>query len=201
MRPRGNCQTSPISRRNVIGKPIAPHQFGHRAYNQPAANVIFKRMRNAPRRRDLAAVNVMVRWPMSSEGNKALVLSFFQDVINAHNAGAAAGLLAPDYVEHAAPGLAPGLTGFQQFSGMITAAFPDLHVTVEDMIAEGDLVAARLTVRGTQMGSLQGLAPTGKRAAWSAIHVFRVVGDRLAERWSVADALGRLEQLGLLRRA
>ena len=65
--------------------------------------------------------------------------------------------------------------------------FPDLSITVEDLMAEGDRVAARVTMRGTHLGEFQGLAPTGKRVEVGAIDMFRISGGKIVEHWGHAD--------------
>ena len=77
-------------------------------------------------------------------------------------------------------------------------AFPDLHLTVEDMIAEGDMVVSRLKARGTHRGDLMGIAPTGKQATVDAIDITRVAGGQLVERWGIIDMLGMMQQIGVI---
>jgi steroid delta-isomerase-like uncharacterized protein len=79
-------------------------------------------------------------------------------------------------------------------------AFPDLQVTVEDLIAEGDKVAGRNTVTGTHQGQYMGLAPTGRSVTYNEIFIFRVVNGRIAETWGVVDVLSQMQQLGVIRR-
>lgn len=79
-----------------------------------------------------------------------------------------------------------------------TAAFPDLQLTTEDMVAEGDKVAIRNTWRGTHQGAFQGLPPTGKHVAFTGTDIFRFVGGKIAEQWADLDALGLMQQLGVI---
>jgi len=81
---------------------------------------------------------------------------------------------------------------------MYLTAFPDLHFTVEDFIAEGDKVVARLTVRGTQQGIFMGIPPTGKHATVTAIDINRMAGGKSVEHWLNMDTLGLLQQLGVI---
>lgn len=137
---------------------------------------------------------------MSTDDNKALVLRFYEDVINKGNMRLAEDVLAPDYVEHPGlPGGGSGLAGFKQFVGMVGTAFPDLHVTVEDLIAEGDKVAARLTVSGTHKGVFLGsIQPTGIHVTWTGIDLIRIAGGKIVERWNQRDLLGLMQQLGVI---
>ena len=80
---------------------------------------------------------------------------------------------------------------------MLRAAFPDLHYTVDDVVAEGDKVVQRVTGSGTMHGPLFGMPATGRSASWSEIHVSRFDGGKVVEHWSVTDQLGMLQQLGL----
>ena len=83
------------------------------------------------------------------------------------------------------------MTGFR-------TAFPDLHVTIEEVIAEGETVAARVTVRGTNTGELMGLAPTGKRAEWAVNHYCHFKDGQVIEDRVNFDQLGFLQQLGIM---
>jgi predicted ester cyclase len=94
-----------------------------------------------------------------------------------------------------------GVTGVQALKNVwsvLLRAFPDLHVTVEDVIAEADKVVARNTVTGTHLGEYRGLAATGTPVAYSEIFVLRFAGHRIAEIWGVVDVLSQLNQLGLV---
>jgi steroid delta-isomerase-like uncharacterized protein len=131
--------------------------------------------------------------------HKALVRRFYDEVVNRGNLALADELMAPDYAEHGSPeGETAGRAGFERFVGMVTGAFPDLQVSVEDLIAEGDKVVARLTVRGTHRGELMGIPPTGRPATWSGIDIFEVSGGRITGRWNVRDLLGLVTQLGVV---
>ncbi len=81
---------------------------------------------------------------------------------------------------------------------MYTTAFPDTHFTVEDMIAEGEKVVARLSVSATQQEAYMGLPPTGKRATFTGIDVIRFANGKIVERWGEMDMLGLLQQLGVV---
>jgi predicted ester cyclase len=86
--------------------------------------------------------------------------------------------------EHAQPRL---IETFRQFAADAHAAFPDMQLTVEDMIAEGDRVAARVIMRATHRGEFQGIAPTGKRVQVRAMDMFRIVGGKIVEHWGHGD--------------
>ena len=137
--------------------------------------------------------------PMSTEANKASVRRFYDEVFNKKNRAAIDEFIAPNHVDHAAPpGLPGGIEGAKQTLTMYLTAFPDLHFTVEDLLAEGDKVVARITMRGTQQGALMGIPPTGKQVMVTAIDINRIVGDKSVEHWLQMDTLGLLQQLGVV---
>lgn len=134
---------------------------------------------------------------MSTEENKALVRVAF-DALNQKNWAAFYELVAPDFVLHDASTTIQGLEAYKQFVSMYYAAFPDLHFIVEDLIAEGDRVVARYTAQGTQQGDLMGIAPTGKQVTVTNILITRIANDKAVEQWLNFDALGMLQQLGVV---
>jgi len=137
--------------------------------------------------------------PMSTEANKTSVRRFYDEVFNKKNRAAIDEFIDPNQVDHAAPpGTPGGLAGAKQTIGMYLTAFPDLHFTVEDMIAEGDKLVARLTVRGTQQGAFMGIPPTGKHVTVSAIDISRMAGGKSVEHWIEMDTLGMMQQLGVI---
>jgi predicted ester cyclase len=77
-------------------------------------------------------------------------------------------------------------------------AFPDLHVTIEDLIAEGDKIVSRNTVTGTNLGDYMGHAPTGKSVTYNEIFIFRFAAGRIAETWGVVDVFSQMKQLGAI---
>ncbi len=81
---------------------------------------------------------------------------------------------------------------------MYFAAIPDMHATIDDMVAEGDKVVVRYTVEGTQQGELLGVPPSGKRFQTSGISVYRLAEGKIAEQWEQADLLGLMQQLGVI---
>jgi steroid delta-isomerase-like uncharacterized protein len=136
---------------------------------------------------------------MSTEQNKALMRRFYEEVFNKKNLAGVDAFVDPQIIEHnLPPGLSAGIEGTRQFIGMYLAAFPDLHLTTEDLIAEGDKVTARLIYRGTHRGELIGIPPTGKQVTVTGIQIVRVADGKIAENWVEFDALGILQQLGVI---
>ena len=134
---------------------------------------------------------------MSTEENKAVLRRNCEEAFNKGDLAVADENIAPNYVYHGSGGQEfKGPEGFKQFITMLRTAFPDLHLTVEDMVAEGDKVAHRLTIRGTHKGEFMGIAATGKQATTTAITISRFAGGKEVEAWSSLDLLGIMQQLG-----
>ena len=135
---------------------------------------------------------------MSVEEHKAIQRRVYE-LFSGGNLEALEEVIAPDAVDHnAQPGLAAGLAGVRQTLGMFRAAFPDLRFTAEDLLAEGDRVATRVTATGTHRGEFQGLPPTGKQVTISGIEIVRIANGKVVERWGQFDFLGLLQQLGAI---
>ena len=94
---------------------------------------------------------------------------------------------------------ATGAQAIKEVFRRLYRAFPDLHVTVEDLIEEGDKVVGRNSVTGTHQGEYIGLAPTGKSITYNEIFIFRFAGGRIAETWGVVDVFSQMRQLGAIR--
>ena len=135
---------------------------------------------------------------MSIENNKALVRHFYEEVWNRGNLDAADDVFAAQYVRHdLRPGNAlPGPAGQKKIAADFRAAFPDLHMTIDLIIAEGDLVVARWTTEGTNTGQWGDVPPTGKRARFSGVNIFRIAEGKVVELWNHRDDLGVMQQLG-----
>jgi len=135
---------------------------------------------------------------MSTEENKAIIRRNCEEALNKGDLAVADENIATNYVYHGSGGQEfKGPEGFKQFITMLRTAFPDLHFTIEDMVAEGDKVAHRLTLRGTHKGELMGIAPTGKQVTTTAITISRFVGGKEVEAWSSMDMLGMMQQMGV----
>ncbi|MFD5795404.1 ester cyclase [Streptomyces diastatochromogenes] len=107
--------------------------------------------------------------------------------------------VAPDVLFHApVPMGATGAEALKRVWEVLLRAFPDIHVAVEETVAEGDKVASRNTVTGTHLGEYQGLPPTGKTVTYSEIFIVRFAEGRIAEIRGVVDVLAQLRQLGAL---
>jgi len=122
------------------------------------------------------------------------------DLINAGDIDGFGGQLADDFVEHEElPGIPPTKEGVVQYFRMMLAAFPDMRMDVEDVIASGDKAVARLRVTGTNKGDFMGMPATGKSASVKLIDITRFGDDGLArEHWGVVDNLSLMQQLGVI---
>lgn len=134
---------------------------------------------------------------MSSEENKAVVRRWIEG-FNDGDVQAEADARTSSYVAHF-PGRPPlDSDGWMQATGAFVEAFPDLRLTVQDIMAEGDRVAARVAFRGTHKGPFQGLPPTNREVAFTSIEMNRMVDGKVAEHWVEIDLIGLLHQLGAI---
>jgi steroid delta-isomerase-like uncharacterized protein len=136
---------------------------------------------------------------MSTEENKAKQRRVWEDAFNKGDLSVANETIATNYVYHGPMGMEyKGPEGFKQVVTMFRTAFPDLHITVEDMVAEGDKVVSYYTMTGTHKGELMGIAPTDKKVKFSGIVIVRWVGGKEVEARGVGDMLSMMQQLGVI---
>jgi steroid delta-isomerase-like uncharacterized protein len=129
--------------------------------------------------------------------NKDLIQAFTDDFWNKQNIAAFDKYFTADYISHYPHG---DLNG-EQVLGLCQAyftAFPDLHITTDDLIAEGDKVVKVWTANCTNKGEFMGIPATGKRIVVTGIEVFRIVDGKIAENWVSMDNLGMMQQLGVI---
>ncbi len=135
---------------------------------------------------------------MSSEKNKEIIRRVFDEIASKGDFDVVDEIYAEDYLDHAPfPGAPAGRDGVKHSIGGLRAAFPDLHVTVEDMSAHGDKVAAHNTWAGTHDGEVLGIPPTGRSVSFSGVVVFRLKNDLIVERWAIDLELDLLKELGM----
>lgn len=137
------------------------------------------------------------------EAHNKATFKRFHDVVNSGNAEIISKmideLVEPDaMIRTPVPLDVTGAEALKHVWAMLLEAFPDLHLTVEDMIAEEDKVVVRNTVTGTHRGEYMGLQPTGKSVTYNEIFIFRFVNGRVAETWGVVDVLSQMKQLGMI---
>ncbi len=138
---------------------------------------------------------------MGAEENKTLVCRYFaaiDEACRAGNADVVDDFLAPDFVEHNPfPGIPPTREGWKQAFREFVRGAPGHHV-VEDLVAEGDKVAGRITAYGRHEGDLFGIPATGKEIRVTGIAFWRIRDGRIVEHWHETDQLGLMQQLGVI---
>lgn len=141
---------------------------------------------------------------MSIDENKAIVQRYIEELWNGRNLAAADQLFAADYTIHQGGQAIPATPEFlRQSIATIINGLPDLRMTIDHLIAEGDLVVANWTNRGTQSGELQlpgrqTLPPSGREVTFTESATFRIAESRIAEVWYVSDRLTMMQQLGAI---
>jgi steroid delta-isomerase-like uncharacterized protein len=138
------------------------------------------------------------RRSVSLEENKARMRRWI-DAWNEGNVDAVDEFVSDAYVRHDPN--APEVRGPEaekQLMSMYLSAFPDLRFAIEDMVAEGDKVVLRYTIRGTHKGELMGIPPTDKQVTLTATETYRLAGGKIDEQWVNMDALGMMQQLGAI---
>lgn len=129
-----------------------------------------------------------------TEANKALIRAHYDSTANAYKPSVIDRQVAADFVDHASPDLR-GPEGVKAQARALRAAFPDLSMTIEDLVAEGDMVAVRGTWRGTHQGNFRGLPPIGRRIELCCVGFWRVAGGQIRESWTLIDFPTLMRQL------
>ena len=136
---------------------------------------------------------------MSAEQNKSIVRRWVEEGWNKGNLTVIDQVYAPNFVQHEpSPMQVTSSEALKQYVGGYLAAFPDLHFTIDDLVAEGDKVVWRFTSRGTQTGPFMGMPATGKTGNITGLVMFRLENSRIVEGWVNIDTLGLLQQLGVI---
>ena len=135
---------------------------------------------------------------MSADESKALIRRFYEEVWDKGNSDVVYEVFADDYVRHDLRPTAalPGPAGQKKIADDFRAAFPDLRVTVDLIVSDGEFVVGRWTASGTHLGAWGGLEPTGRRATFSAANIFRLENGKVVEIWNHRDDFGLAEQIG-----
>jgi steroid delta-isomerase-like uncharacterized protein len=134
-----------------------------------------------------------------SEENKALVRREIEECWHRGNLMVVDEIYAANFVDHSPfPGTTADREGIRQFIRIIREAFPDIKLTIEDLISESDKVVERVTATGTNKGEFMGIIPTGKQIAVPVITINRFAGGKIVERWSISDQLAMMQQLGAI---
>jgi predicted ester cyclase len=137
-----------------------------------------------------------ITWAQTLSGNKAVVLRSEAELWSKGNLTVADDLYSPDFVCHFVGGIEwKGLSGIKRAVQSHRASFPDWHEKVEDIIAEGDRVAIRITSTGTQRGEFAGIQPTERKITIEEFHIYRLAGGKIIEQWGMPDGQGLMTQL------
>jgi steroid delta-isomerase-like uncharacterized protein len=131
-----------------------------------------------------------------SEENKSVIRDYIEQVFNARRLDLFEQSIAEEITVHAAVATR-GRENLRKSVVIILDAFPDLQITIEDLIAEGDRVVLRDTLSGTHQGELFGIPATGEHAVWSGVWIYRLVDGKIAEIWGQADVTSLMQQLGV----
>ncbi|GAC1326052.1 MAG: ester cyclase [Thermoleophilaceae bacterium] len=134
-----------------------------------------------------------------SADSRTTARRFYDEVFNEGRLDVLDEIIAPDYVDHDPQnpyGDVRGPQGAKELVSMYRQAFPDVHFTIDQMLAEGDMVVTRWRATGTHSGELMGLAPTGKRVEVAGITMDRIVDGMTLEGWTYWDTLGMMQQIG-----
>jgi steroid delta-isomerase-like uncharacterized protein len=135
---------------------------------------------------------------MSIEQNKDIV-RHYQDIYNKNELQRLHEVVAEDLLTpKIMPGVPQGLEGAKAAHQIMLAGFPDYQTTIDELIAEGDKVVARITMTGTHTGSFMGVPPTGRFISFTGIYIARIVNGKIVEHWGEEDGVSLLQQMGIL---
>ena len=134
-----------------------------------------------------------------TERNKAVIQRVFDEIVNEGRYDLIPELYAEDMIDHdPLPGAPPGRSAIRHSIQAMRGGFPDLQVTIEELVAVDDRVAQRAVWRGTNVGPIMGFPPTGKKAEWDSMLFWRLRDGKITERWATMDVLGMVMQLGAM---
>ena len=135
---------------------------------------------------------------MSEEENKNLVRRYYEESFYQGRQDILHEFVSSDFIDHTpSPGMPPGIEGMKLIHSMVHNAFHDIHVDIDDLIAEGDKIVARFTVSGSHKGEFMGMSPTGKKTSIMEIRIYRIEGRKIVEHWGLLDQGTMMQQLGL----
>ncbi len=128
---------------------------------------------------------------MPAEANKALMRRLFEEGFHSGKLAVVDEIFHPNFVDRSTPEQPPGTEGVKDYISMVRTGFPDISITIEDLVAEEESVVVRTTWRGTHLGEYEGIAPTGKQVTRSMIQIFHVKDGKLLEEWSEGESLSQ----------
>ena len=133
---------------------------------------------------------------MPADKNKEIIRKIFEDGMNNRNLSVFEEYVSPQYVNHGIPGHQPGVEGFKEIINQFTEAFPDMKITQDEIIADGDSVATRGSWTGTNKGSFMGMPATGKQVNVQYMDFWKLKDGKCVENWVQMDTAGLMQQLG-----
>lgn len=134
---------------------------------------------------------------MSVEENKALLRRGWEEILNKGNINALDQFYAENFVDHNAfPGIPPGIEGMRQTYNIIFSALTNIHVTIDDMVAEEDKIVVRVTANGIHTGEFMGIPATGNRISVMEIRIYRIADGKIVEHWGLMDTASLMQQIG-----
>lgn len=135
---------------------------------------------------------------MSNAENKKIVRRY-QEIYNSNDLEALGEVVSEDLLTpKIMPGIPSGMEGAKAAHRIMLAGFPDYQTVIDDLVAEGDKVAARITMSGTNTGNFMGIPPTGKHVSFTGIYIARIANGKIVEHWGEEDSISLLQQLGAL---
>ena len=126
-----------------------------------------------------------------AEANKALMRRLFEEGFHSGKLAVVDEIFHPNFVDRSTPEQPPGTEGVKNYISMVRTGFPDISITIEDLVAEEERVLVRTTWRGTHLGEYEGIAPTSKQVTRSMIQIFHVKDGKLLEEWSEGESLSQ----------
>jgi steroid delta-isomerase-like uncharacterized protein len=135
---------------------------------------------------------------MSVQENKAIVRRFVEELENQHNLDLIDEFFSPDFIDYSGRSNPPSRESLRPFFTYLFNAFPDIHFTILQQLAEGDQVMTYKIFSGTHLGDFMGIPPTGKQVAFDNIDIFSVKDGKLTGHWAVGDHLSLMQQLGVI---
>ena len=145
----------------------------------------------------MAELEAMKAQAEVEEQNEEIVHRFFEEVWGLGKLDALDDIVSQDIVIHVPGRDIEGIENFKKFIMSYRSAFPDVKITIEELITQGDKVVERMTIRGSHQGELQGIPPTGKQIKITGIDIARFLDGKMVERWVQPDFLGMMMQLGM----
>ena len=137
---------------------------------------------------------------MSSRENKRLVRRYYEEIVNTGDISSIENFIAPDYTEvHEGKRYVKGIKGAKDHILGVRQTYPDLHITIDQQIGEGEWVVSCITAKGTHKGTWLGIKPTGKPVVFTGVNVDRVIDGRIVEHGGAANMLGPLMEIGALK--